>query len=281
MKKKVKYLMGLVLAGIASIAGMSYILYDRNHFVTTRYQIQSKNIKSNLRIILLADLHNQSYGADNDRLVSAIKKERPDLILFSGDMIDNKAKPEDYSNFITLCRRLIQTCPIHYCYGNHELTNKNIKEMEKTLKEIGVEIVNNESYRIIINRNKIRILGLVHEANASDALVKKKKAYLNSALFDKSSYKIMLYHYPERVVNTIPDIPVDLILSGHAHGGQWRFGNRGLYAPGQGLFPKFTSGLYKLENAHFIISRGIGSHVWLPRINNPAEIVVIDISPEE
>lgn len=278
MQNKSKYF--CIMAGLMTASTILYGLYDRYNFIVTNYEVQGRGVKNPFRIVLLSDLHNQEYGRDNERLLKAINKAKPDIVLFAGDMIDHVAKSDEYASFLTLCAKLSRRYPVYYCFGNHELGNDNVLKIESLVEEAGVKLVNHKQYNININGNRLSISGITHKAEASDKLVRKRKAYLNRVLFNRERYRILIYHYPERAMNTIPDVQADLIVSGHAHGGQWRFFNKGLYAPGQGIFPKYTSGIHKVGSADMVISRGIGSHILMPRVNNPAEVVIIDVKED-
>lgn len=224
---------------------------------TTDYHFNAKAEK-NLAFIFVSDLH----CCDNDPIIEAIMGYQPDAVLVGGDFIHNAAL---YKQGFEFLRRSSSAFPTICCLGNHEWRFKG--DVKHAIRETGAILLDDSH----LNFHGIAIGGL------TSAYSKKKKIPNVEWLEEFSnidSYKILLCHHPEYYDRYIKGMDIDLILSGHAHGGQWRFFGRGILAPGQGIFPKYTGGLY---DGRLLVSRGLGNPHVIPRINNDPEIVCIQI----
>ena len=246
-----------------------------NGHILRRYPLSSEKLAGPLRIVLISDLHSDY----NKRLVSLIKEQSPDIMLLAGDIIDDMAPIDGALKFL---EEISGLCPTYYVTGNHEYWSGDIAGMREIIERYGITILSDEYERITVNNSDLIIAGIDDPAKAkyedsrySQAL-SMKNAF--SMLPDEDAYKILIAHRPERIEDYKP-YGFDLVVSGHAHGGQWRipFILNGLYVPNQGLFPKYAGGLYSHDKLTHIISRGCGNNVYLPRIFNPPEIVVIEL----
>ena len=225
-----------------------------------------------ITLAVLADIHARRV----EETLSLVEQKKPDIILIPGDLVDGAAieKCKDHSNFIEEAianlNRIAQIAPTYYSLGNHEkqLTEAEIKELHGT-KAV---VVDNRYVNVSAD---LYIGGLSSGRNYHDKRASHKPDISFIPEFEKvSGFKILLSHHPEYYVPLLKDRDIDLIISGHAHGGQVRIGNQGLFAPGQGLFPRYTSGIY---DGKLIVSRGIAGTEMFPRINNKPEIVYIKI----
>ena len=241
----------------------------------THYQIpNNKNIF--LRIAVASDLH----GCRHDGIVDAIREQSPDLIFIPGDLMDDedlRTPTHTGYDFLAACARI---APTFYSLGNHELACYHRgnpwrhptpiglnDEIRARIASTGAILLDNES----VLHNGLRICGLSSGINGKENAPNAKALQSFAAA---EEYRILLCHHPEYFMPYIKDTDIDLTLCGHAHGGHWRFFGRGVYAPGQGLFPKYTSGV--LEN-RCVISRGLSNHTRIPRICNPTELIIIEI----
>lgn len=230
----------------------------------TRYELKTNNQKS-YKIVILADLHSQIPKG----LIEAVQNERPSLIAIPGDCIDYTVT--NAPHMLPFLQSLAAIAPTYYGDGNHELFHEDdIKQINKT----GVHFLLDQT-----TRHEELIIGGLASGYAFHKQGRWKKTpppnedYLKQ-FSQESGYKILLSHHPEYYKPYLKPLPIDLIISGHAHGGQWRVFGRGVFAPGQGLFPKYTSGVH---DNRFVISRGIGSHTIIPRIFNRPELVVLTL----
>lgn len=238
---------------------------------TTRYNISEKN---NIKLAVIADLH----GKLNIKIINNLIKEKPDYIISPGDFFDrhkltNEKIREDFvSTQLRYLRGLLNIAPVIMSVGNHEshLTEEEIDMVKST----GAIYLDN-SYVII---NDIAFGGLSSCISYNDLHVNKKEySSINESFINEycklKNYKVLLSHHPEYFDKYLYNKDIDLILSGHAHGGQIRIFGKGIFSPGQGFFPKYTSGKYK----NMIISRGLVNTVKIPRLFNRGEILYINI----
>lgn len=225
----------------------------------------SVNISNAIKIAFISDLHEYK----TDLFVEIVKQINPEIILFGGDIVHNQ---KYYENGIKLFNKATPLCPTLCCLGNHEQLFK--EEILALMAKSGVTPLDNAA----IQYNDINIGGLSSPQQEYNHTIKNSIPNIDWLReYEKiDGYRILLCHQPEYCDKYIRESNIDLILSGHAHGGQWRVGNKGLYAPGQGLFPKYSAGMY--ENK-LVVTRGIGNSYIVPRINNNPEIVAITIVP--
>lgn len=218
-----------------------------------------------LKIVHLSDLHGKRFGRDNARLISLVAREKPDFIAFTGDII-HLYTPKNISVAVATVTSLSAVAPVIFVAGNHEMRNKGYRNLRKQLMEAGAEVLDDRC----INIGGITVAGL-NGASLRNAKI--------DAVTPHDSPKILLAHEPQFFAR-YSDAGYDLILCGHAHGGQWRipFTGIGLYAPGQGAFPKYTSGVHGRGKSAMVISRGLGNSEFPLRLFNRPEIVVIEIN---
>jgi predicted MPP superfamily phosphohydrolase len=227
--------------------------------------------------VLISDLHSTIFGKDQSVLIDKVKQQNPDLIVLTGDIFDDVVPMVGTQ---LLLAGISDTSPIYYVTGNHEFWTYRIEKLREELRKYGVIILSDEYKKIEIKDNEIILAGIEDPD---------KKKYetpdydQNKIMEDRfreldniPTYKILLAHRPERI-KYYHNFSFDLILSGHTHGGQIRMPPviKGLYAPHQGLFPKYVGGIYQYNHSVHIISRGLSISPRLPRIFNPPELVVI------
>lgn len=239
--------------------------FSNSKLGVTHYEIDSHEVEIPFRIVHLSDLHAKRFGKKNCRLVRTVKKLCPDIIAFTGDIIHLYRKPGEEAA-IELIVRLVDIAPVYYVSGNHEMRYKNYREFSKKLEDAGAIVLENQ----YVMTHGVALVGL------GCAQLKNNTIFEITPDFD--TFKILLAHEPQ-FLRRYSRAGYDLVLSGHAHGGQWRipFTDQGIYAPGQGLLPELTSGEHILGSTHMIISRGLGNSEFPLRINNRPEVVVIDL----
>lgn len=232
----------------------------------TQYDICA-NLNKNYKFAFVSDLH----GCDNQPIIEKIKEILPDALLVGGDFIHDK---DNYKRGLSFLEEASKIVPVFCSLGNHEF--RFDEDMRPKIKNTGVTLLDNS----LVQFEEICIGGLtspIRSGAKKDKDASKRVPdlkWLNK--FDKAyGYKLLLCHHPEYFVKYIKKTSIDLTLSGHAHGGQWRIFGNGIYAPGQGILPKYTSGI------HFnrlIVGRGLGNPHLIPRINNKPEFIVINIT---
>ncbi len=259
----------IVIIVFVSLAAAGAIIFfwwfSNSKFSVTEYEVESPKINLPFRIVHLSDLHAKRFGAKNKRLVAAVKKARPDIIVFTGDIIHLYRKPGEEAA-IELVEQLSCVAPFYYVSGNHEMRYKNYREFSVKLADAGAVILENE----YVMTHGVALVGL------GCANLKNNKIFEITPEFD--CFKILLAHEPQYLTR-YARAGYDLVLSGHAHGGQWRmpFTGQGVYAPGQGLLPDLTSGEHICGSTLMIISRGLGNSEFPLRIFNRPEVLVIDV----
>lgn len=243
------------------------------------YRIDSEKVENPIRICLLTDLHGCYYGKNQKTLVSAIEKENPDLILLGGDIFDDVLS---YENAEILLKAISSDYPCYYVTGNHEYWTNEVDVILEIIRSYDIKILEGSHELIEINGEMLNICGISdpdntrYLENQDDIYTQLEK--LDQEI-DPENYTVLLSHRPELIEDFL-QYSYDLVLSGHAHGGQWRipFVLNGVYAPNQGIFPKYAGGFYSFTEMDFIVSRGLARETTkIPRIFNRPELVFIDI----
>lgn len=257
--------------GIGSIVLIVLFLMGKNHRVhKVYYRIKHQKVKQAFRIIHVSDLHATIYGDKQKTLLSMIKSEHPDLILMSGDMFDERRSITPTMDFM---KQAALVCPCFYVSGNHEF-KADINHMKALVMQSGVHVL--EDSHVYVYAHDVNICGV----DDPYLNLKPYKDSLKDAFegVDTSRFTILLAHRPE-LIHTHLSYPCDLILSGHAHGGQWRipYVLNGVFAPQQGIFPKYAGGMYTHQDKIHIVNRGLALITKVPRIYNRPEVVVIDV----
>lgn len=261
---------------------------DSTHFKKTFYRIKTRKITKDCRIILLADLHEKTYGKENADLIRAIDREHPDCIIMAGDMITAGREP-DLNPVAKLIIALSKKYPVYYVMGNHELKLKGMPWRYKTRYEAFLHALESCGAIVLDNAGKylpgtnIKISGLTQDLSyyRKRGKMQMDVSYVKRHLGvkDKYSYQILVGHNPE-YGKTYADWGADLSLAGHYHGGFMRIPfsrSRGLISPKYMLFPNCAGGLVRYWKSCMIVSRGLGMHTLPLRIFNPGELVVVDL----
>ncbi len=231
-------------------------------------------IKKTVRFALVSDLHSCYYGKNQSTLTRLIDKEKVDAILLPGDIFDDKFSDDNSKIFI---EQVACKYPCYYVAGNHELWSGRSRETKNYLRSKGVVVLEGDFTTTFVKGNTIDICGVDDPMYMS---MDEWRMQLDAADPKSSNYKILLSHRPEKV-DIYKEYDFDLVVAGHAHGGQWRipFTKYGVLAPDQGLFPEYVDGLYFLSNGtKMVVSRGLSrERMPLPRFFSSPEIVIIDI----
>ncbi len=253
-----------------------------------RYAIRSGKVAAPLRLAVVADLHSTRYGEGQRELIRAIRSERPDAVLFVGDIVDDK-RPEEPA--MALFRALGGEFPCYYVSGNHEFLSGRQAEVKAKIRSFGVTVLEGGAASLVAaNGQALAIAGADDPAfwggystfggySLPGPWLEQFRAAEASAA-ESGGFSVLLSHRPE-LVDIYGESGFDLVLSGHAHGGQARIPGvmNGLFAPCQGWFPKYAGGLYDLSGTALLVSRGLCRN-GLPRVFNPPELVLVEISPK-
>ena len=229
-----------------------------------------------LRVAVASDLH----GMGHDEVLALLRAHTPDLILIPGDLTDDVGLADPSNRVYSFLKECAAIAPTYYSVGNHEIacyhkgnpwrhpTPKPISEEARIrIRETGAVLLDNTW----VEHNGILICGLTSGINKKE---NKPNEEVLARIANQPTMRILLCHHPEYYVPYVRPTSIDLTVCGHAHGGQWRVFSQGIYAPGQGIFPKYTAGTV---DGRCVISRGIGNHTFLPRIFNPPELLILEL----
>jgi predicted MPP superfamily phosphohydrolase len=237
-------------------------------------EIENNKISSPIRFAVVTDLHSCYYGENQKTLINAIEKANPDAVLLVGDILDDKKSDKNAEIFID---NISDKYPCYYVSGNHEARSGKLDNFKIFLLQHNVKVLANEVEIIVINDQSIQIAGIDDPSSGGYAVDLRLKETAEKTDFE--DFSVLLSHRPE-LIDEYNKYAFDIVLSGHAHGGQWRlpFADFSLLAPGQGLFPKYTSGLYDLQSGKLAVSRGLArKSTLIPRIYNRPEILIITV----
>ncbi len=258
------------------IVGVYLFLYINNHWiVTTEHVFESEKVPESFdgfRITQVSDLHDAVFGDDQGQLIAKVQATNPDAIFITGDIIDSNRY--DLEQSLTAVREFVRIADVYYVIGNHEVASNQINEIYDAMKQIGVKILPNITTTIKRNGETIMITGIEDPLNGHETQWMLDVARLNTS---NNTLQILLAHRPEFFKTYVAN-ELDLVFSGHAHGGQVRIPFvGGLVAPGQGLLPTYTAGSYNENATTLFVSRGLGNSTVPFRIFNLPEIVVVEL----
>ena len=226
------------------------------------------------KIAQISDLHNASFGQDNQTLLELLRQTNPDIIAITGDLIDSRRT--DVEVAARFVEQAVRIAPVYYVTGNHESRIPQVyAQLKERMQAAGVQILFDRALYWERGGERVQLIGLDDPSFAtSPGSTTEQKL---STLQDKSCYQILLSHRPE-LFDSYASAGIDLSLTGHAHGGQFRIPLvGGIFAPSQGFFPKYDAGLYWQGGCAMVVSRGIGQSVIPVRLNNRPEIVLVEL----
>lgn len=263
-----------VLAIIFTSLGI-WVAYTNCNIETSFFEVKDDLIPDEFdgfKIAHVSDLHNKDWKGKLEALVA---EEKPDIIVITGDIVDSSNRY--YENSLSFVREAVDIAPVYFVSGNHEAFMSDYDAMKNALTDIGVTVLEDESVFINKNGSKINLIGI-----SDPSFTKKDYDFSYASMLENKInsltangyYNVLLIHRPEYFKVYASSTDANLVLCGHAHGGQVRMGNRGLFAPSQGFFPEYTQGVHVQNETTMIVSRGLGDS-FLPRINNMPELVTV------
>lgn len=279
----------ITILGVLILACLWVMLYDTNRFVVVGHQFTDARIRKKCRAVVIADLHNKCYGRENEKLLAAIREQKPDFILVTGDIMT--AKPgKSLDIAIHLIKELSKEYPIYYGNGNHEHRLKLYPEKygdmaehyDAALRDLGV--IRLENANVSLEEYGITVFGIEIDRfyYKRFGIQPMSEDYLPGILGNprEDSYNVLLAHNPDY----FPQYTAwgaDLVLSGHVHGGMVRLPiiGKGVVSPNVRLFPEYDGGRFKKGKSVMLLSRGLGMHTIPIRVFNPGELLVIDFMP--
>ena len=246
------------------------------------YEIVSDRIPeafTGFRIAQVSDLHNKDFGEGYGQLLTLLSQINPDIIVVTGDLIDSRQTDLDVA--LEFAWQAGKIARVYYVSGNHEARVPEYEELKAGLVKAGVVILENQKVQITREGESITLMGIDDPSFQEDYLFGDSEAVARQAIEnlqnESDEYTILLSHRPE-LFDLYVDTEMDLVFSGHAHGGQFRLPFiGGLVAPNQGFFPEYDAGLFSEGSTNMIVSRGVGNSIIPIRFNNRPEIVLVTL----
>lgn len=284
MKKKLSPKMRIPLAILTFTLPFLVVwtVWGNTALMVSRITISSSRIPpgfSGFRIAQVSDLHNAEFGNRNSKLLQIISDAAPDTIVITGDLVDASHTNIDIA--VDFAKAATQIAPVYYVTGNHEAALPQYNALKTALESANVIILEDTVIQLECNGDTLTFIGLSDPNFTSRSDVSSMvETKLNALSLDDSCYTILLSHRPE-LFDAYVSSGIDLIFSGHAHGGQFRLPLiGGLIAPNQGFFPKYDAGLYSEGKTNMVVSRGIGNSIIPLRFNNRPEVVLVELNRE-
>jgi len=275
----------VILCAVASVLLLALIVWTvwgNTALELNAYTISSSELPDSFdgyRIAHVSDLHNTEIGKGNAKLLAMLREAEPDIIAITGDLIDSRNT--DIAVALSFAKKAMQIAPCYYVTGNHEARVSEYDELKTGLETVGVFVLDDERMELALSGESITLLGVDDPSFHTDYLFGDAATVVSSKLAElaaqEDGFTLLLSHRPE-LFDAYVDSGMNLVLSGHAHGGQFRLPFvGGLVAPNQGLFPKYDTGLYTEGDTNMVVSRGIGNSILPFRFNNRPEVILIEL----
>ena len=269
-----------ILPALAILVVLTLIALDERLILRT-YTVASPKLTAEVRLAVVTDFH----SSDNaDDVVAMVASCAPDAVLLVGDLFDDDTQNRPTERTLSLMRQLSALYPCYYVSGNHEAWTGEMDALYQQTEEAGVTVLRMSSGVLTVRGQRIALCGIPDPyemvfSGAPDTEEQLRQAMEN---VDSADFTVLLAHRPELLAK-YAQFPFDLVVSGHAHGGQVRIPGvlNGLYAPNQGWFPKLAGGAYTQDGTTLIVSRGLAVRTRLPRIFNRPEVVLVRCVPAE
>ena len=261
---------------------IGWTLWGNTALEVNEFEIVSDRIPQGFdgfRIAQVSDLHNARFGEDNAKLIELLSQTEPDFIVLTGDLIDSR--DTDVEIALDFARQAVEIAPVYYVSGNHESRVTAYMDLKMGLGNAGVIVLENQKVEITRGQEHITLMGIDDPSFREDYLFGDAEFVARHAIEnlqnESDGYTILLSHRPE-LFDLYVETEMNLVFSGHAHGGQFRLPFvGGLVAPNQGFFPKYDAGQFTEENTTMIVSRGVGNSIIPIRFNNRPEIVLVTL----
>lgn len=276
MRKKHRW----ILPALAILVALALIALDERLILRT-YTVVSPKLTAEVRLAVVTDFH----SSDNaDDVVAMVASSAPDAVLMVGDLFDDDTQNRPTERTLSLMRQLSAQYPCYYVSGNHEAWTGEMDALYQQTEEAGVTVLRMSSGVLTVRGQRIALCGIPDPYEMVFSGAPDTEEQLRQALedVDSADFTVLLAHRPELLAK-YAQFPLDLVVSGHAHGGQVRIPGvlNGLYAPNQGWFPKLAGGAYTQDGTTLIVSRGLAVRTRLPRIFNRPEVVLVRCLPAE
>ena len=275
----------IVLAALCALLAclIPYLLWANAALTVSHVELDLLPGEGSFTIAQVSDLHNAEFGGGNQELLAMLEEAQPDLIAITGDLIDSRRT--DPAPALAFLEGAVELAPVCYVTGNHEFRAYDAyQDLKSQMEELGVIVLENES--MVLEEVPLRVIGLddpsfgvrSDPSATPEQILQGALTALAPQAGEEDLRTVLLAHRPE-YVELYAQHGADLVLSGHAHGGQVRLpGVGGLYAPGQGFLPEYTSGLYQIGETSLVVSRGLGNSLFPLRVNNRPEVVLVELA---
>lgn len=275
----------IVLAALCALLAclIPYLLWANAALAVSHVELDLLPGEGSFTIAQVSDLHNAEFGGGNRELLAILEEAEPDLIAITGDLIDSRRT--DPAPALAFLEGAVELAPVCYVTGNHEFRAYDAyQDLKSQMEELGVIVLENES--MVLEEVPLRVIGLddpsfgvrSDPSATPEQILQGALTALAPQAGEEDLRTVLLAHRPE-YVELYAQHGADLVLSGHAHGGQVRLpGVGGLYAPGQGFLPAYTSGLYQIGETSLVVSRGLGNSLFPLRVNNRPEVVLVELA---
>lgn len=275
----------IVLAALCALLAclIPYLLWANAALTVSHVELDLLPGEGSFTIAQVSDLHNAEFGGGNRELLAILEEAEPDLIAITGDLIDSRRT--DPAPALAFLEGAVELAPVCYVTGNHEFRAYDAYQgLKSQMEELGVIVLENES--MVLEEVPLRVIGLddpsfgvrSDPSATPEQILQGALTALAPQAGEEDLRTVLLAHRPE-YVELYAQYGADLVLSGHAHGGQVRLpGVGGLYAPGQGFLPAYTSGLYQIGETSLVVSRGLGNSLFPLRVNNRPEVVLVELA---
>ena len=251
------------------------IFFQNGDIMITSIEYKNKEVPDDFdgfKIMQISDLHNKMFGNGQSELIKLTKQAAPDMIAITGDLIDSYHTNIEAA--MIYVKEAVKIATVYYVAGNHEHRLDNYLEFTESLRNAGVIVLDNNKCKIVRGEDSISVVGLQDPDFCGPRLFAAKLRELTE---NNSGFSLLLSHRPEKI-DLYSECGVNLVMAGHAHGGQIRLPFIGaIFAPGQGFPPKYTSGLYEVGRTSMVVSRGLGNSFFPFRIFNRPEIIVLTL----
>jgi predicted MPP superfamily phosphohydrolase len=279
-KRDIKIRWSLVIVFIIAALLALLALDSRLRLVSSKYELFYDNLPGGFdgyRIVQLSDLHMRQFGEDNEKLIDEVKKQEPDIIVLTGDFLNRKEKGAQGGQTKALepfLRKLALIAPCYFVNGNHEWASGELSELAELLKELDIKYLHNEFVLLEEQGQEIILAGAEDPNGPADMKTPDELVEIIRNNYPESF--IILLTHRNNLAEKYPELPVDLIICGHAHGGIIRIPFvGGLLGTEKDFFPRYDGGLFEEEGFNMVLSRGLGDYISVPRILNNPEIVTI------
>ncbi|HIV47331.1 MAG TPA: metallophosphoesterase [Candidatus Acutalibacter stercorigallinarum] len=275
----------IVLVALCALLAclIPYLLWANTVLTVSHVELDLLPGEGSFTIAQVSDLHNAEFGGGNGELLTILEEVEPDLIAITGDLIDSRRT--DPAPALAFLEGAVELAPVCYVTGNHEFRAYDAyQDLKSQMEELGVIVLENES--MVLEEVPLRVIGLddpsfgvrSDPSATPEQILQGALTALAPQAGEEDLRTVLLAHRPE-YVELYAQHGADLVLSGHAHGGQVRLpGVGGLYAPGQGFLPAYTSGLYQIGETSLVVSRGLGNSLFPLRVNNRPEVVLVKLA---